>query len=161
MRIIVENNCKSDIKTIQSFFENDNDINVSLTNNNFVFDFSQLNVTKYKKNHNVVYNEFLDKIANIKSYGLKNGKRVFNNYNSERKVSNRLKKVEKRLGYKEFFKEFSKTNNTIPAVWLDKVICGDSYKILKQLPDNCIDVVITSPPYNFGIGYNQHDDTKK
>ncbi len=32
--------------------------------------------------------------------------------------------------------------------FLDKVICGDTLTILKQLPSNSIDMGITSPPYN-------------
>ncbi len=31
---------------------------------------------------------------------------------------------------------------------LDQFICGDSLEIMRQLPDQCIDLVITSPPYN-------------
>jgi len=36
--------------------------------------------------------------------------------------------------------------------YLDKVICGDATEILKQIPSNSIDLVITSPPY-----YKQRD----
>lgn len=42
---------------------------------------------------------------------------------------------------------------------INKIHCGDSLKVLKKLPNNCIDLVITSPPYfqqrdygNIGIG---------
>lgn len=31
---------------------------------------------------------------------------------------------------------------------LDTIICGDAVSIMKQFPDNCIDLVVTSPPYN-------------
>ena len=31
--------------------------------------------------------------------------------------------------------------------YIDKVICGDAAEILKQMPSNSIDLVITSPPY--------------
>jgi len=30
---------------------------------------------------------------------------------------------------------------------INKVICGDALEVLKSFPDNCIDLVITSPPY--------------
>jgi modification methylase len=30
----------------------------------------------------------------------------------------------------------------------NKIICGDALKVMQQLPDNCIDLVVTSPPYN-------------
>ena len=35
-----------------------------------------------------------------------------------------------------------------PNDFIDKIICGDSLKIMKQIPDNSVDIVITSPPYN-------------
>src|SRR3990167_6180919 len=36
--------------------------------------------------------------------------------------------------------------------YLNKVICADSLEFMKQLPDKCIDLVLTDPPY--GIGYD-------
>ena len=32
--------------------------------------------------------------------------------------------------------------------YLNKIICGDCIEIMKQLPDKCVDLVVTSPPYN-------------
>src|ERR1039457_6218723 len=32
----------------------------------------------------------------------------------------------------------------------DKIICGDALAVLKTLPDNLVDCIITSPPY-FGL----------
>lgn len=34
----------------------------------------------------------------------------------------------------------------------NKIICGDALEVLKQMPDGCVDCVITSPPYNFDNG---------
>lgn len=31
--------------------------------------------------------------------------------------------------------------------WIDKVHCGDYLELMKQLPDGCVDAVITDPPY--------------
>ena len=31
--------------------------------------------------------------------------------------------------------------------FIDTVQCGDSARLLKQIPDNCVDLVVTSPPY--------------
>ena len=31
--------------------------------------------------------------------------------------------------------------------WLNKIHCGDAYELLKQIPSESVDVVITSPPY--------------
>jgi DNA modification methylase len=36
---------------------------------------------------------------------------------------------------------------------INKIICGDSSSIMKEFPDNFIDIIITSPPYNFGLDY--------
>jgi DNA modification methylase len=30
----------------------------------------------------------------------------------------------------------------------NKIICGNAIEVLKGFPDECIDCVITSPPYN-------------
>jgi len=106
-----------------------------------------------------VVQEILNSITNIKSYGLKSGKRVYVNYNNERKVQNRKEKEEKR---QQFFytkdNNFSKTNNEIPKEFENQIICGDSQKILSKLPDNCVDLVLTSPPYNFGLDYASTED---
>lgn len=34
------------------------------------------------------------------------------------------------------------------AEYLDKIICGDSIETMKKLPDESIDLIVTSPPYN-------------
>lgn len=31
--------------------------------------------------------------------------------------------------------------------FLDRIICGDSLAVMKDMPDECVDLVITSPPY--------------
>ncbi|GIW23270.1 MAG: methyltransferase [Candidatus Sericytochromatia bacterium] len=38
----------------------------------------------------------------------------------------------------------------ISSNYLNKIFCGDALKILKNLPDNFVDMGITSPPYNKG-----------
>jgi modification methylase len=35
-----------------------------------------------------------------------------------------------------------------PDNFLDKIVCGDCLSVMKQMPDECIDLVVTSPPYN-------------
>ncbi len=47
--------------------------------------------------------------------------------------------------------------------YLNQILCGDSAKILAALPDESVDMIITSPPYNFGHSYAQdsHDDTRE
>jgi len=42
---------------------------------------------------------------------------------------------------------------------VNKIICGDCLEVMKDWPDNCIDLVVTSPPYNIGINYDIYEDT--
>jgi DNA modification methylase len=53
---------------------------------------------------------------------------------------------------------FSKENNDLPKEFLDKIIIGDSEEILKKIPNNSIDLIFTSPPYNFGMDYDNNED---
>ncbi len=53
---------------------------------------------------------------------------------------------------------FSTDVNKIENKYLNNIICGDSENVLKTIAENSIDLVITSPPYNFNIKYNEYDD---
>lgn len=35
-----------------------------------------------------------------------------------------------------------------PSDFLNKIICGDCLDVMRQMPDGCIDLIVTSPPYN-------------
>lgn len=35
-----------------------------------------------------------------------------------------------------------------PDDFVNKIICGDSIEAMKQIPNDAVDLVITSPPYN-------------
>jgi len=35
-----------------------------------------------------------------------------------------------------------------PDDFINKIICGDCLTIMKKMPDECIDLIVTSPPYN-------------
>jgi len=74
--------------------------------------------------------------------------------NKERKVKNRKAK-EQRRGKFYYAKgdAFSCECNAVPACYENTVICGDAGAVLKKLPDNCVDLIFTSPPYNFGLDY--------
>jgi len=103
--------------------------------------------------------DVINKIELIKSYGLKNNKRVYVGYNKERKVKDRKsKEVNRNQYYYANDNTFSKINNTIPKEYENKIICADSFEVLKKLPDNCIDLIFTSPPYNFGLDYESNGD---
>lgn len=79
--------------------------------------------------------------------------------NKERKVIGRKTKENKRKKH-HYSNNFDTNSNLLPPSYLNKIITGDSLTKLKKLPDNCIDIVFTSPPYNFGLDYEKDDDTK-
>ena len=97
-------------------------------------------------------------VASVRSYGVNGSKRLYVGYNSERKVAGRKQK-ELRRGKHYYANDhgFIKPGNALPAAYRDRIVCGDSETVLKELPDNCIDLVFTSPPYNFGLGYADSD----
>ena len=79
-------------------------------------------------------------------------------YDSKKEVENKKQKSKTRLAYETYKKDFSTETNCINDK-LNQIYCADSLEFLKTLPDNCVDIVMTSPPYNFGIDYNAHNDT--
>jgi len=44
---------------------------------------------------------------------------------------------------------------------INTIINGDSVEVLKTFPDGCINLVVSSPPYNVGIKYDTHIDNTK
>ncbi|MDH5815657.1 MAG: DNA methyltransferase [Candidatus Nezhaarchaeota archaeon] len=45
--------------------------------------------------------------------------------------------------------------NPVPPEFLDKIVLGDAREVLKKLPDNCVHLMVTSPPYNVGKEYDE------
>jgi len=43
----------------------------------------------------------------------------------------------------------------IPSKFLDSIFLGDCRELLKELPNNSVDLVISSPPYNIGKSYEK------
>lgn len=41
-----------------------------------------------------------------------------------------------------------------------KIINGDCVEVMKTMPEGCVDMVVTSPPYNANIKYDVYDDGK-
>lgn len=78
----------------------------------------------------------------------------------EEKVKNKKEKaqIREKLYYTKN-NNFSKQNNSFPLIYQDKIICEDNLKVLKQLPNNCVDIIVTSPPYNFGMEYDSDNDS--
>ena len=96
-----------------------------------------------------------------KSFGLRSGKKIYEGFNDERKVKDRKVKVKERLGFTDYAGNFDKKNNELPNEYNNKILVADSLQLLKKLPNNCIDLVFTSPPYNFGLDYESHKDTNQ
>jgi len=44
--------------------------------------------------------------------------------------------------------------------YLNKIILGDSREVMKELPNNSIHLIVTSPPYNVGMNYEESNDRK-
>ena len=40
--------------------------------------------------------------------------------------------------------------------FINQVVCGDSLELVKELDNNSIDLVVTSPPYNVDLGNNKY-----
>ncbi len=104
--------------------------------------------------------DLVEAVNSIGSYGLKSGKRVYVDFNKERKVKNRKQKSEKRTSSIRNT-EKSIEENILPFEYENAIVCADSLDVLRKLPNNCIDVMITSPPYNFGLEYENGADDKK
>jgi len=107
-----------------------------------------------------IFLDILTQIESIKSYGIRAGKRVYVDYNIERKVQNRQHKILKRRAH--FYaagNQFTKEENRIPTEFVNRIICGDSEEVLKKLPSNSVDLIFTSPPYNFGLSYEATEDS--
>ena len=98
-------------------------------------------------------------VGAVKSYGLNGDARLYVGYNDERKVRDRRNK-EKRRGKHYYANDhtFTAHVNPVPDRFVDSVVCGDSEEVLRNLPDNSIDLVFTSPPYNFGLEYGASAD---
>lgn len=103
-----------------------------------------------------ILTEVVRAIEEIKSYGLKGGRRRYVGYNAERKVKNRIGK-EKARGKLYYAADFDAAVNPPPSSLVNKIICGDALDALRRLPDSCVDLIFTSPPYNFGLDYKTDD----
>ena len=126
---------------------------------NIILNFDTVDI---KLLENIKYNPLIQKtieeLYKIRSFSSSNGKIVFKSFNKDKRVKNKKENSKKRLAYEYYKKEFSKTNNELNKKFVNKIHCADSLDIIKKFPDNCIDIVLTSPPYNFGINYENTND---
>ncbi len=47
-----------------------------------------------------------------------------------------------------------------PDDFINKIICGDCLEVMKQMPDKCVDLVLTDPPYNVGKQFGEKNEGK-
>ena len=79
----------------------------------------------------------------------------------QEKVRDKAGKAKIRKGSKD--QKESLHAREIPEIepYINRILCGDALNLLAGMPSESVDLVITSPPYNFGHAYAQdaHDDT--
>ncbi len=160
---INELNGESEVIKLFNLTFSPDEAQLELENGNLLLKLREIDLDKLKEltkqTQSSILQNVVETVESIKSYGLKSGKRNFVDYNKERKVENRKEKEKNRETY--FYAKnhnFSKRSNEVPKEFENKIICGDSLEVLKNLPDNCVDLVFTSPPYNFGLEYSDNDD---
>ena len=172
-KTIIKTKVDSEISLLNSFFGKfpSTDVMYQIENDTLTVYLNSIDIKQLKEETEVLIqkhkgkyfveliNDIKNEIEKIGSYGVKGNKRVFVGYNNERKVLNRKSKEENR---EQFFyahhNNFSKLNNNLSKQFENKIIQGDSAEVLKQLPDNSIDLIFTSPPYNFGLDYQSNED---
>ncbi len=79
----------------------------------------------------------------------------------QEKVKDKAGKARVRKGSKDAKESLHSRETPEIEPYLNRIICGDAAEILAGIPSGSVDLVITSPPYNFGHAYAQdpHDDT--
>lgn len=141
-------------------------IEIDIDKENIICYFDCVNIKMLEfyltRENNKIISVLLNKLRDIKSYSpSSNGKIVYASFNKDNRVQNKRENSKKRLAYEYYKKQFKIENNILSTDILDKIYCDDSFNFLKKLPDNCIDIILTSPPYNFGINYNSVNDVNK
>ena len=77
------------------------------------------------------------------------------------KVTNKKEKRDLRLTSIEVPKTEIAQGQRFTTFEVNKIYRGDCLEIMRQMPDEFVDMVVTSPPYNFGLdAYDRHMDTK-
>ena len=138
---------------------NSSGINTFTDKTNIILNFDTVDIKLLETiKYNPLIQKTIEELYKIRSFSSSNGKIVFKSFNKDKRVKNKKENSKKRLAYEYYKKEFSKTNNELNKKFINKIHCADSLDIIKKFPDNCIDIVLTSPPYNFGINYENTND---
>ena len=79
----------------------------------------------------------------------------------QEKVKDKVGKAKVRKGSKDAKTAHKSRENPAIEPFVNRIFCGDALSVLSGLPSESIDLVLTSPPYNFGHAYahDPHDDT--
>jgi len=100
--------------------------------------------------------EFIDRIVNDKIsinavwekyQNAKNTKKVVDEYNQKQDLKGNGQNVSKKSNSDDQ-NDDNYINPSIEDEFQNKIVCGDHIDILKQLPDACVNLVLTSPVYN-------------
>ena len=138
---------------------NSSGINTFTDKTNIILNFDTVDIKLLETiKYNPLIQKTIEELYKIRSFSSSNGKIVFKSFNKDKRVKNKKENSKKRLAYEYYKKEFSKTNNELNKKFINEIHCADSLDIIKKFPDNCIDIVLTSPPYNFGINYENTND---
>jgi site-specific DNA-methyltransferase (adenine-specific) len=82
--------------------------------------------------------------------------------NTDLKIQGLLVEIIKKGGEKNFVDIFPPTcikrNTALP---LDEIICNDSVKEMRKLPNNSCDIIIIDPPYNIGKDFGNNIDKRE
>ena len=138
---------------------NSSGINAFADKTNIILNFDTVDIKLLETiKYNPLIQKTIEELYKIRSFSSSNGKIVFKSFNKEKRVKNKKENSKKRLAYEYYRKDFENTNNELDKKFINKIHRADSLELIKKFPDNCIDIVLTSPPYNFGINYENTND---
>ena len=138
---------------------NSSGINAFADKTNIILNFDTVDIKLLETiKYNPLIQKTIEELYKIRSFSSSNGKIVFKSFNKEKRVKNKKENSKKRLAYEYYKKDFANTNNELDKKFINKIHRADSLELIKKFPDNCIDIVLTSPPYNFGINYENTND---
>ena len=138
---------------------NSSGINAFADKTNIILNFDTVDIKLLETiKYNPLIQKTIEELYKIRSFSSSNGKIVFKSFNKDKKVKNKKENSKKRLAYEYYRKDFENTNNELDKKFINKIHRADSLELIKKFPDNCIDIVLTSPPYNFGINYENTND---
>lgn len=79
------------------------------------------------------------------------------------KIKNKSEKEKIRMGTKQAKKSIFLNSKSEINKFINKIITGDAEKVMSEIPSESVDIIVTSPPYNFGHSYanDTTEDTKE